>query len=149
MYDTATNTWENLPTLELDAVSLFQPTCLNGVVYIIHPLIGSYPDEIPTESVTRIDATSQSPSLVTGDEISQDRRRGSSGCVAYEGCIYGVGGIQNGHISGTLTFFDKNTGLAIPRLGRLRLPNRRLQRATAVSPFWGTRSTLQPVVYLD
>lgn len=87
-----------------DQLNHFQAVSLNGKIYIIGALTGAYPTETPVPNVYVYDPVTDV--LSVGDEIPENRRRGSTGAVVYNNKIYVVSGITNGHTSGHVAWFD-------------------------------------------
>ncbi len=110
IYDPKTKTWSKgtEPPLELHH---FQPVVYQNKIYIIAALTGGWPNETPTTHIYSYNPATDSWSL--GDEIPEERRRGSTGNVLYNGKIYISCGIKNGHIGdhkNWLDSYDPNTG---------------------------------------
>ncbi|MEO9894230.1 kelch repeat-containing protein [Aurantibacter sp.] len=89
------------PPLELHH---FQPVVFEDRIYIISALTGGYPNEKPTEFIYSYDP--ESDSWTKGDTIPENRRRGSTGNVLYNGKIYISCGIKNGHIGDHKNWMD-------------------------------------------
>jgi hypothetical protein len=69
-------------------------------------MTGLFPRETPLESVLIYEPGTDT--WKTGPEIPAARRRGASGCAMHsDGWIYVVGGIVDGHYSGTQNWFDR------------------------------------------
>lgn len=102
-YDPATETWKNLgkPPIEMHH---FQAVTFGGKIYVIGALTGPYPRETPIPNIYIY--TPSNDSWSKGPEIPKARRRGSAGAVVHEGKIYLVCGIQDGHRSGWVNWFD-------------------------------------------
>ena len=73
----------------------FQPVVIGQDIYIIGALTGPYPGETPVPNIliyhTESDTWEQGPS------IPENRQRGGAGAVLYDGKIYLVCGIKDGH----------------------------------------------------
>lgn len=82
-----------------------QAVCYEGIIYIVNGMTDSYPNEVPLEHIQMYDPSNDT--WAEGPEIPLERRRGSSGTVVYNGRIYTVGGIQHGHTSGHVAWFDQ------------------------------------------
>ncbi|MEM7380976.1 MAG: galactose oxidase [Bacteroidota bacterium] len=95
IYDTNTNTWTEGPEPPLE-MHHFQPVVLGSKIYIIGAFTGGWPDETPVGHIYIYDT--ETDSWTQGDEIPENRRRGSTGNILYNGKIYLVCGIKNGHI---------------------------------------------------
>jgi len=104
IYDLKTGSWSTgaEPPLEMHH---FQPVVYQNKIYIISALTGKYPGETPTESIYIYDPASDEWSK--GDEIPEERRRGSAGNVLHEGKIYVSCGIKNGHIGDHKNWLDR------------------------------------------
>jgi len=105
VFDPVTNTWTSAskPPLEIHH---FQPIVVGDEIWLIGTMTGEFPRETPLESVMiyspLIDTWSEGPI------IPASRRRGAAGCVLHtDGWIYVVGGIVDGHYSGTQAWFDR------------------------------------------
>ena len=117
-----TNTWTPLMALPVEMHHI-TPVSTNGKIYIVGGLTGDFPDEQPLTHVYVFDPKEKSLKKVF--EIPEDRRRGAAGVVQQKGLIYIVGGISNGHTSGTSAMFDvydakKNTWTVLPDAPRVR-----------------------------
>lgn len=67
---------------------------------------GLFPRETPLETVLIYEPSTDT--WKTGPKIPVARRRGASGCAMHsDGWIYVVGGIVDGHYSGTQAWFDR------------------------------------------
>lgn len=95
IYDTNTNTWTEGPEPPLE-MHHFQPVVVGSKIYIIGAFTGGWPDETPVPNIYIYDT--ETDSWTQGDEIPENRRRGSTGNILYNGKIYLVCGIKNGHI---------------------------------------------------
>lgn len=105
IFDPTTKTWvsgQNTPPFEIHH---FQAVEWGGKIYIVGAFTGKYPDETPVEHVYIYDPATDQWSQ--GPEIPANRRRGSAGAVVYNNKIYVVAGIQNGHQSGHVAWFDE------------------------------------------
>lgn len=103
IYDPQTNTWEMgaQPPLEIHHMQLVH---LNGKIYVICAQTGPFPHEDPVGNVLIYDIASDS--WQWGPSIPQHRQRGSAGAVLYNGKIYVVCGIIDGHSSGWVNWLD-------------------------------------------
>lgn len=115
VFDPAAKTWisgTNKPPFQIHH---FQGVELNGLIYILGAFTGSYPGETPVANVYIYNPASDT--WTEGPLIPEGRRRGSAGAVVYNNKIYLVGGIQNGHTSGWVSWldeFDPSTGSWTP-----------------------------------
>ncbi|OWY23589.1 choice-of-anchor D domain [Sphingobacteriales bacterium UPWRP_1] len=121
-YNPSTNVWSNgaAPPVELHH---FQAVEMNGLVYAPCAFTGNYPNETPVADVYYYDPVANTWGIST--QVPQGRRRGAAGAVAYNGKIYVVGGITNGHVSGWVPWFDSynpatNTWTSLPDAPRAR-----------------------------
>ncbi|AYN66007.1 galactose oxidase [Euzebyella marina] len=104
IYHTQTKSWSQglKPPIELHH---FQPVVFEDKIYIISALTGKWPAETPTEHVYIYDPSKDE--WTQGDEIPEDRRRGSTGNVLFEDQIYVTCGIKNGHIGDHKKWMDR------------------------------------------
>lgn len=104
IYDTQTGSWSTgkEPPIEMHH---FQPVVFQNKIYVIAALTGKWPGETPTEHIYSYDTATDEWSK--GDEIPEDRRRGSTGNVLHEGKIYIACGIKNGHIGDHKNWLDR------------------------------------------
>lgn len=105
IFDPATNTWTSAspPPLEIHH---FQPVIVDTQIWLLGTMTGEFPRETPLETVMIYEPDSDRWS--TGPPIPEDRRRGAAGCELHtDGWIYVVGGIVDGHHSGTQSWFDR------------------------------------------
>lgn len=122
VYDPATNAWSDAarPPIEIHH---FQAVAYDGSLYVLGALTGGYPHETPVPHALIYDP--KADEWTQGPEIPEGRRRGAAGAVVYDGKIYLVGGIVDGHWEGTQAWFDEFD----PRTGEWRtlpdMPNSR------------------------
>lgn len=84
----------------------FQPVVVGPEIWMIGTMTGLFPRETPLDTVLIYEPGTDT--WKTGPEIPVERRRGASGCAMHsDGWIYVVGGIVDGHYSGTQTWFDR------------------------------------------
>jgi N-acetylneuraminic acid mutarotase len=102
-FDPTTMTWKSLSPTPLE-IHHFQPVVIDNTVYIVGAMTGKYPRETPLENIYLY--YPQEDRWTKGPVIPQARRRGSSGTVVYQGKIYLVCGIIDGHHSRTINWFD-------------------------------------------
>ena len=122
VYDPATGKWTKGAPAPLQ-MHHFQAVALNGLIYVINAFTGGCCGETPLPNIYIYDPLGNK--WITGPEIPQSRRRGSSGAVVYKGKIYLAGGITNGHKSGHVAWLDQydpatNTWAALPDAPRAR-----------------------------
>lgn len=80
----------------------FTPIAFDGIIYVVDAFRGEYPKEGPARSVFAY----EDGFLFSKVRIPPDRRRSACAVVLYQGVIYKVGGIQDGHLNSTTTQFD-------------------------------------------
>jgi N-acetylneuraminic acid mutarotase len=104
IFDPKTNTWSSgaKPPLELNH---FQAVVYKDEIYLLGAFTGRYPHEQPVANIYIY--TPKTDVWRTGDEIPTNIRRGSAGTVVYKNKFYSVGGIQDGHWTGNVTWFDE------------------------------------------
>ena len=83
----------------------FQPVVLQDKIYIVGAMTGKYPNEVPLTNV--LIYTPATDTWSEGDEIPAERRRGGAGASVYNNKIYLSGGITQGHMTGTVQWFDE------------------------------------------
>ena len=103
IFDPASGAWSvgAAPPVEMHH---FQAVEHGGKIYVVGAMTGGYPREPALPVVYVYDPATDRWS--TGPEIPADRRRGGAGAVVHDGQIYVVSGIQIGHWSGHVTWFD-------------------------------------------
>lgn len=99
------NTW--LQTSANTPIELhhFQPVVWQNNIYIIGAFTGPYPNETTVENVLIYNTDSHQ--FAEGAALPKDRLRGAAGAVMHNDKIYLVGGIINGHMSGSVGWFDE------------------------------------------
>lgn len=103
-FDPSAKTWRRLGPTPLE-IHHFQPVVYGDRVYVMTAMTGKYPKETPLESIYIFDPNLDS--WRQGPGVPKDRRRGGAGTVVYDNKIYLVGGIIDGHTSGTVAWFDE------------------------------------------
>ncbi|QNR23402.1 malectin domain-containing carbohydrate-binding protein [Croceimicrobium hydrocarbonivorans] len=103
LYDPSTGLWKEgaAPPFNLHH---YQAVELDGLIYAVAGMTGSFPNEQPLSHIYIYDPLADA--WHQGAEIPASRRRGSAGVVVYQDKIYVLGGIQQGHISGWVPWFD-------------------------------------------
>jgi N-acetylneuraminic acid mutarotase len=103
IFDPATGVWSAgaAPPVEMHH---FQAVEHGGKIYVVGAMTGGYPREPALPVIHVYDPATDRWS--TGPEIPADRRRGGAGAVVHDGQIYVVAGIQIGHWSGHVPWFD-------------------------------------------
>lgn len=105
VFDPATNSWSHAspPPMEIHH---FQPVIIGDELWLLGTMTGVFPRETPLETVYIYQP--KTDSWKTGPAIPEGRRRGGAGCVLHsDGWIYVIGGIVDGHHSGTQAWFDR------------------------------------------
>jgi N-acetylneuraminic acid mutarotase len=105
MFDTETSTWvaKSPPPMEIHH---FQPVTIAREFWLLGTMTGVFPREVPLDCVFIY--APETDSWRRGHPIPEGRRRGGAGCVLHsDGWIYVVGGIIDGHHSGTQAWFDR------------------------------------------
>jgi len=104
VFDPATNVWTHKGNTSFE-MHHFQAVAYKNKIYVVGGMTGGYPHEKPLENIyiydTQTDQWQKGPAMPAG------RLRGSGGTVVYKGKIYLVGGIQDGHFEGTVTWMDE------------------------------------------
>ena len=83
----------------------FQAVQLDGLVYVMGALTGSWPNETPLGHILIYDPLEDVWAI--GPKIPRERQRGAAGVVVHNNRIYMVNGIINGHSSGWVNWFDE------------------------------------------
>jgi len=105
VFDPITSTWTSAspPPMEIHH---FQPVVVGDQIWLLGTMTGIFPRETPLETVFIYEP--EADVWKEGPTIPQDRRRGAAGCALHsDGWIYIVGGIVDGHHSGTQAWFDR------------------------------------------
>jgi len=104
VFDPATNVWTHKGNTPFE-MHHFQAVAYKNKIYVVGGMTGGYPHEKPLEDIyiydTQTDQWQKGPAMPAG------RLRGSGGTVVHKGKIYLVGGIQDGHFEGTVTWMDE------------------------------------------
>ncbi|WP_165917366.1 malectin domain-containing carbohydrate-binding protein [Flaviaesturariibacter aridisoli] len=103
-YNPVTKAWVDKAYQPLE-LHHFQALTLDGLVYVVGAFTGSYPHETPVSNIYLFNPVSNK--WLTGPVIPQARRRGAGGAVTYNGKVYLVGGITDGHWAGWVKWFDE------------------------------------------
>jgi len=123
IYDYASKSWSVGASAPFD-LHHFQAVAHKGYIWAITGFgDNNFPSEQPVDSIYIYDPVQDL--WVTGAKIPEQRRRGSAGAVVYDDKFYVVGGIQNGHTDGWVTWFDEydpqtNTWKQLPDAPRAR-----------------------------
>jgi len=101
--DLNSKTWSQLPKPPIEMHHI-TPVAYQNDVWVITGLTGKYPNETPLDTIYKFDTTlSQWQEIMS---IPKNRRRGAAGVTIHNDNIYIVGGIKNGHTSGTTNMVD-------------------------------------------
>lgn len=105
VYDPETREWSHCspPPQEIHH---FQPVTVGDELWLLGTMTGEFPRETALETVyiyqPKIDQWKEGPAIPKG------RGRGGAGCVLHDdGWIYVVGGIVDGHHTGSQAWFDR------------------------------------------
>lgn len=103
IYNTKTNTWRlgSKPPVEIHH---FQAVAYKGLIYMFGAMTGRYPYEKPLPNILIYNPKKDVWTM--GDEIPENRRRGSSGVVIKKNKAYIVSGIVDGHNSTHVPWVD-------------------------------------------
>ncbi len=105
VFDPDTGQWatKSPPPMEIHH---FQPVTIEQELWLLGTMTGAFPREVPLDCVFIY--TPKTDTWRRGHPIPESRRRGGAGCVLHsDGWIYVVGGIVDGHHSGTQAWFDR------------------------------------------
>lgn len=102
-FDPTTKSWvkKSPPPIEMHHIT---PVSMGNKIIVATGLTGHYPNEKPLTHIYEYYPSQDR--WVKAAEIPENRRRGAAGVVLHNETIYIVGGIINGHTSGTTNFFD-------------------------------------------
>ena len=81
----------------------FQPVVVGNEIWIANGMTRGFPDEIPLEKIWIYDTITD---IYYESDIEISRPRGAGGAVVYQGKLYLISGITNGHLSDTVPWFD-------------------------------------------
>lgn len=104
VFDPESNSWTEKSTTPME-LHHFQAVVVDEVIYLIGAMTGPYPNEKPLERVVSYDPKKDEFQFDHG--IPAERQRGGAGAVEYQGKVYLVGGITNGHNDGYKPWFDE------------------------------------------
>lgn len=102
-FDLETNTWKQLASPGME-INHFQAISYNGEIWLAGGFTGGFPHETPVGKILVF--TPSNNQWREAAAIPEGRRRGASGAFSYNNRIYIVGGITDGHWSGTVGWFD-------------------------------------------
>lgn len=103
VFNPETLTWTKKKTTPFE-MHHFQAVAYKDAIYLIGCMTGRYPHEKPVTHIQKY--YPEDDRWEEGAEIPEHRRRGSSGVVLYENKFYLIAGIQEGHTSGCVSWFD-------------------------------------------
>lgn len=103
VYDPQTHSWKQKSKTPIE-LHHFQAIVYNEKIYCVGAMTGRYPDEKPVPKIYTYNPKNDTWS--TEIEMPKDRLRGSTGAVVFQDKLYMVCGIQNGHRSGHVRWFD-------------------------------------------
>ena len=103
VFNPATNVWvqKRLTPFEMHH---FQAVAYKNEIYVVGGMTGNFPHETPLDYIYIYNP--KLDSWRKGAKIPENRRRGSGGTVVYKDKIYLIGGIQDGHFDGTVSWID-------------------------------------------
>ncbi|REE01181.1 Kelch repeat-containing protein [Marinoscillum furvescens] len=102
-FDPQGGSWQQLNKTPLE-IHHFQPVSYNQKVYIAGAFTGKYPHEVPVGELLVYDPGTDRWS--TGPDMPKGRERGAAACVVVGDKLFLVGGILDGHSSGTVAWAD-------------------------------------------
>ena len=122
IYDPVTDTWVTGSDAPF-SLHHFQAIEYDGLIYMVGAMTGNFPNEVPLDRIIIYDPLTDT--WMDGPAIPATRLRGSTGAVVHNDKIYMVSGIQNGHTSGWVPWFDEfdpvtNTWTELPDAPRAR-----------------------------
>lgn len=103
VYDPKSNTWETKNKSPFE-IHHFQATVYGDAIYLAGAMTGKYPLETPLENIWIYYPLKDQ--WTKGAEIPKEIRRGGAGSVIYDDKLYLICGIELGHTSGTVNYFD-------------------------------------------
>jgi len=104
VYDPATKTWAQKSKTPLE-LHHFQAVAIDDAIYLIGAMTGGWPNEKPLDKVMVY--YPEEDRFEETHDIPEGRRRGGAGIAVYNGKIYMIGGITNGHMNGYQNWFDE------------------------------------------
>jgi len=104
VFNPKTSTWTTAakPPIELHH---FQAIVYKNEIYLVNAMTAGYPHEKPVDNIYIYNP--KQDAWRVGGVIPADRRRGAGGAVVYKNKFYLVSGIQDGHWTGNVTWFDE------------------------------------------
>lgn len=104
VYNIQTNSWSNNRP-SLIEIHHFQPVAFNNKIYVVGAMTGYFPNEKKLSHILIYDP--KTDQWQTGAEIPSERRRGGAAVSVFNNKLYISGGITQGHVTGTVTWFDE------------------------------------------
>ena len=104
IYDPVTKVWSKGARVPIE-ISHFQAVAHHGLIYVMGGFTGDWPFETPISNILIYNPVSDK--WIIGPKIPSHRQRGASGAAVFNGKIYLIGGIVNGHTSGWVAWFDE------------------------------------------
>lgn len=104
VFDPATRTWTSKSETPLE-LHHFQAVVVGDAIYLMGAMTGPFPNETPLEKI--VVYYPDEDRFEFKHSIPESRRRGGAGAALYQGKIYIVGGITNGHIDGFQPWLDE------------------------------------------
>lgn len=103
VYNVDSNQWQNKQPTPLE-LHHFQPIVFQEKIYVVGAMTGFYPNEKNLSHILIYNPSTDQWSQ--GAEIPQQRRRGGAAVSVYNNKFYISGGITQGHMTGTVPWFD-------------------------------------------
>lgn len=103
-FDPKTLAWKQKGTTPFE-INHFQAISYKNEIYVVGGMTGGFPHEKPLENIYIYNP--EKDDWRKGAEIPKTRRRGSGGTVVFNNKIYWIGGIQDGHWEGTVSWLDE------------------------------------------
>lgn len=104
VFDPSTGQWSSGTPTPIE-ISHFQAVTHEGLIYVMGGLTGNWPSETPLSNIFIYDPLIDK--WMVGPEIPEHRQRGAAGVAVYDGKLYMVCGIVNGHTSGWVPWLDE------------------------------------------
>lgn len=104
VFDPATASWTAMSETPIE-LHHFQAVTKGDAIYLVGAMTGAWPKETPLERTVAYYPERDEFKFL--HPIPPDRRRGGAGAALYNGKIYIVGGITNGHMDGYQPWLDE------------------------------------------
>lgn len=104
VFDTHTREWTKQAPTPIE-INHFQAVTFRREIYVLGAFTGGFPHEQPIEHIYIFNV--EKNEWRKGPDLPKDRLRGAAGCVVYQDKIYLVGGIQDGHWDGAVSWLDE------------------------------------------